>query len=74
MYSVCIHRVKQFYFTQPADFILFSFPLQVLHYVDGVSHVKKIAAEADVELNLVKANLQNLLLVLSAFLCFCSKY
>ncbi|KAK3773657.1 hypothetical protein RRG08_001387 [Elysia crispata] len=34
---------------------------QVLHYVDGLSHVKKIAAEADVELNLVKANLQNLL-------------
>ncbi|KAH9505029.1 Nitrogen permease regulator-like 2 [Bulinus truncatus] len=34
---------------------------QILHYVDGVSHVLKIAAEADVELNLVKANLQNLL-------------
>ena len=34
---------------------------QMLHYIDGVSHVMKIAAEADVELNLVKANLQNLL-------------
>ncbi|XP_055883687.1 GATOR complex protein NPRL2-like isoform X2 [Biomphalaria glabrata] len=34
---------------------------QILHYVDGVSHVLKIAAEADVELNLVKADLQNLL-------------
>ncbi|CAG5132623.1 unnamed protein product [Candidula unifasciata] len=34
---------------------------QILHYVDGVAHVKKIAAEADVEVNLVKADLQNLL-------------
>ncbi|XP_012935060.1 GATOR complex protein NPRL2 [Aplysia californica] len=34
---------------------------QMLHYIDGMSHVMKIAAEADVELNLVKANLQNLL-------------
>ncbi|CAL1534555.1 unnamed protein product, partial [Lymnaea stagnalis] len=34
---------------------------QILHYVDGMSHVLKIAADADVELNLVKANLQNLL-------------
>lgn len=34
---------------------------QMLHYIDGISHVMNIAAEADVELNLVKANLQNLL-------------
>jgi hypothetical protein len=34
---------------------------QILHYVDGSAHVKKIAQEADIELNLVKADLQNLL-------------
>ncbi|XP_067683255.1 GATOR1 complex protein NPRL2-like [Haliotis asinina] len=34
---------------------------QILHYVDGYSHVAKIAAEADVEINLVKACLQNLI-------------
>ena len=35
--------------------------LQILHHVDGTSHVVKIAAEADVDINLVKACLQNLL-------------
>ena len=34
---------------------------QILHHVDGTSHVVKIAAEADVDINLVKACLQNLL-------------
>lgn len=34
---------------------------QVLMYIDGFNHVAKIAAEADVERNLVKACLQNLL-------------
>ncbi|XP_071082771.1 GATOR1 complex protein NPRL2-like [Haliotis cracherodii] len=34
---------------------------QILHYVDGYSHVARIAAEADVEINLVKACLQNLI-------------
>ncbi|XP_053390285.1 GATOR complex protein NPRL2-like, partial [Mercenaria mercenaria] len=34
---------------------------QVLHYIDGYNHVAKIAAEADIEINLVKACLQNLL-------------
>ncbi|XP_041347751.1 GATOR complex protein NPRL2-like [Gigantopelta aegis] len=34
---------------------------QVLHYVDGFSHIAKMAAEADVEINLVKACIQNLI-------------
>ncbi|XP_050411926.1 GATOR complex protein NPRL2 isoform X1 [Patella vulgata] len=34
---------------------------QILHYVDGFSHVAKIAAEADIEVNRVKACLQNLI-------------
>ncbi|ESO95737.1 hypothetical protein LOTGIDRAFT_188434 [Lottia gigantea] len=34
---------------------------QILHYVDGSSHVAKIASEADIEVNRVKACLQNLL-------------
>ncbi|KAK7503525.1 hypothetical protein BaRGS_00005064 [Batillaria attramentaria] len=34
---------------------------QIMHHVDGTSHVMKIAAEADVDINLVKACLQNLL-------------
>lgn len=34
---------------------------QIMHHVDGSSHVAKIAAEADVDINLVKACLQNLL-------------
>ncbi|KAL5013159.1 hypothetical protein ScPMuIL_007429 [Solemya velum] len=34
---------------------------QILPYVDGFNHVARIAAEADVEINLVKACLQNLL-------------
>ncbi|XP_052788910.1 GATOR complex protein NPRL2-like [Mya arenaria] len=34
---------------------------QVLQYIDGYNHVAKIAAEADIEINLVKACLQNLL-------------
>ncbi|KAL3853694.1 hypothetical protein ACJMK2_017216 [Sinanodonta woodiana] len=34
---------------------------QVLQYIDGFNHVAKIATEADVEINLVKACLQNLL-------------
>lgn len=34
---------------------------QILPYIDGFNHVAKIAAEADVEINLVKACLQNLL-------------
>ncbi|KAL4225814.1 Nitrogen permease regulator-like 2 [Mactra antiquata] len=33
---------------------------QVLQYIDGYNHVAKIAAEADIEINLVKACLQNL--------------
>ena len=35
--------------------------LQVLPYIDGFNHVAKVAAEADIEINLVKACLQNLL-------------
>ncbi|XP_025107996.1 GATOR complex protein NPRL2-like isoform X2 [Pomacea canaliculata] len=34
---------------------------QILRHVDGTSHVTRIAAEADVDINLVKACLQNLL-------------
>ncbi|XP_076468696.1 GATOR1 complex protein NPRL2-like [Babylonia areolata] len=34
---------------------------QILHHVDGTAHVVKIAAKADVDINLVKACLQNLL-------------
>jgi hypothetical protein len=34
--------------------------LQVLPYINGFNHVAKIAAEADVENNLVKACVQNL--------------
>lgn len=33
---------------------------QVLPYIDGFNHVSKIAAEADVENNLVKSCVQNL--------------
>lgn len=33
---------------------------QVLPYIDGLNHVAKIASEADVENNLVKSCLQNL--------------
>ena len=40
-------------------FIMFLF--QVLPYIDGFNHVAKIAAEADVENNLVKACVQNLM-------------
>ena len=41
---------------------------QVLHYVDGFSHIAKMAAEADVEINLVKACIQNLMSVILIFL------
>lgn len=34
--------------------------MQVYPYIDGFNHVAKIAAEADVENNLVKACIQNL--------------
>jgi len=37
------------------------FLFQVLPYIDGFNHVAKIAAEADVENNLVKACVQNLM-------------
>lgn len=33
---------------------------QVLPYIDGFNHISKIAAEADVENNLVKSCVQNL--------------
>lgn len=33
---------------------------QVMPYIDGLNHIAKIAAEADVENNLVKACIQNL--------------
>jgi hypothetical protein len=39
----------------------FMFLFQVLPYIDGFNHVAKIAAEADVENNLVKACIQNLM-------------
>jgi len=32
-----------------------------VQYIDGYNHVAKIANEADIEINLVKACLQNLL-------------
>lgn len=34
---------------------------QILPYIDGFRHVQKISAEADVELNLVRIAVQNLL-------------
>ncbi|XP_071959760.1 GATOR1 complex protein NPRL2-like [Antedon mediterranea] len=34
---------------------------QILPYIDGINHVQRIAVEADVDLNLVKTCLQNLL-------------
>jgi hypothetical protein len=34
---------------------------QILPYIDGFRHVQKISAEADVELNLVRIAIQNLL-------------
>lgn len=37
-----------------------SFELQVLPFIDGINHVAKIAAQADVDNNLVKTCLQNL--------------
>ena len=37
------------------------FPAQILPYIDGFRHVQKISAEADVELNLVRIAIQNLL-------------
>lgn len=36
---------------------------QVLPYIDGFNHVARIAAEADVENNLVKSCVQNLVYV-----------
>ena len=39
----------------------FFFNIQVLPYIDGFNHVAKVAAEADIEINLVKACVQNLL-------------
>lgn len=36
-------------------------PSQILPYIDGFRHVQKISAEADVELNLVRIAVQNLL-------------
>lgn len=36
-------------------------PAQILPYIDGFRHVQKISAEADVELNLVRIAVQNLL-------------
>lgn len=36
-------------------------PAQILPYIDGFRHVQKISAEADVELNLVRIAIQNLL-------------
>ena len=35
--------------------------VQILPYIDGFRHVQKISAEADVELNLVRIAIQNLL-------------
>lgn len=37
------------------------FSVQILPYIDGFRHVQKISAEADVELNLVRIAIQNLL-------------
>ena len=47
--------------------MIFTFIFQVLPYIDGFNHVAKIAAEADIEINLVKACLQNLLYVYQIF-------
>lgn len=41
--------------------ILFCDIFQVLPYIDGRSHVARIATEADVDVGLVKACIQNLL-------------
>uniref|UniRef100_A0A3Q3F0V5 NPR2 like, GATOR1 complex subunit n=1 Tax=Kryptolebias marmoratus TaxID=37003 RepID=A0A3Q3F0V5_KRYMA len=40
---------------------------QILPYIDGFRHIQKISAEADVELNLVRIAVQNLLQVLIYF-------
>lgn len=40
--------------------MLFCLP-QILPYIDGFRHIQKISAEADVELNLVRIAVQNLL-------------
>ncbi|XP_062853920.1 GATOR complex protein NPRL2 [Trichomycterus rosablanca] len=52
-------------FTQNKDrFIKFQWDLttqQILSYIDGYRHIQKISAEADVELNLVRIAIQNLL-------------
>lgn len=37
--------------------------LQILPYIDGFRHIQKISAEADVELNLVRIAVQNLMWV-----------
>lgn len=37
------------------------FFFQILPFVDGYRHIQKISAEADVELNLVRIAVQNLL-------------
>lgn len=34
--------------------------LQILGYIDGFKHIGRIAAEADVDVNIVKACIQNL--------------
>jgi hypothetical protein len=47
--------------------------IQVLPYIDGRSHVARIAIEADVDIGLVKACIQNLLLVLAHFIHLLSK-
>ncbi|KAK3086175.1 hypothetical protein FSP39_014683 [Pinctada imbricata] len=52
---------------------------QVLRYIDGTNHVARIAAEADVEINLVKLCLQNLLYlfyfnVFDMICLFCFQY
>lgn len=39
------------------------YTLQILPYIDGFRHIQKISAEADVELNLVRIAVQNLLWV-----------
>nr|CAD7435873.1 unnamed protein product [Timema monikensis] len=43
---------------------------QVLPYIDGFNHVSRIAAEADVDINLVKACVQNLVWVLSTLIYY----
>ena len=42
------------------NLVLFSL-FQILPYIDGINHVQRIAAEADVDLDLVKICLQNML-------------